>query len=241
MLLLSVHPTVVMIHGAGGGGWEYEKWRPVFEAKGWKVINRDLEPVRGSYASTKLSDYVKQVVSWCPKGEMIVLIGASMGGRLALEAARQVHPAAIVLVNSVPPTGLRRPKQPPIVRWANGPIKDTIDSMPDSDGPTIKWAWKRWRDESGAVMNELAKGGKFENPKCPVLVVIGENDTEIQPAISRSMAKSFHAKVLSYRGMSHVGPLLSRSAKKVAADVMNELFHALPSGSNSTAAETNFR
>jgi pimeloyl-ACP methyl ester carboxylesterase len=222
--------TVVMIHGAGGGGWEYDKWRPVFERRGWKVINRDLVPTGGKYALTKLSDYVKQVVSWCPKDGHVVLVGASMGGRLALEASPKVRPLAIVLVNSVPPEGHNPRKFPPLVKWANEPLKDTVDSMPDSDEPTIRWAWKRWRDESGSVMEELSKGGKIQTPTCPVIVVIGENDTDVPPKLSHRMAHEFHATILSYPAMSHVGPLLSRSAEKVAGDVADELAKHLPGG-----------
>jgi pimeloyl-ACP methyl ester carboxylesterase len=222
--------TVVMIHGAGGGGWEYDKWRPIFEKKGWNVINRDLVPAHGSYAHTTLANYVSQVVSWCPKEGCVVLIGASMGGRLALEAAPKIHPIAIVLVNSVPPEGNYPRKFPPVVKWANGPLKDTIDSMPDSDEWTIKWAWKRWRDESGPVMEQLSKGGKVENPRCPVVVVIGEKDTDVPPALSRKMAERFKATVLSYPGMSHVGPLMSKSAEKVAQDVIDKLSEVIPSG-----------
>ncbi len=223
-MLFPVNPvTVVMIHGAGGGGWEYEKWRPVFEARGWKVVNRDLVPVHGGYAHTKIGDYVDQVIGWCPKNSPVILIGASMGGRLALEAAPKVHPVAIVMVNSVPPEGHNPRKFPSVVKWANGPLKDTIDSMPDSDQATIQWAWKRWRDESGSVMESLSKGGNVLSPTCPVLVVIGESDGDVPPKVSHQVAKRFRAMVLSYPGMSHVGPLLSRSAAKVAQDVVNKL------------------
>jgi len=223
MLALNPPITVVMVHGAGGGGWEYDKWKPVFEAKGYKVVNRDLLPVNHDYAKTKLSDYVKQVVSWCPKEGSVILIGASMGGRIALEASQMVHPIAMVLVNSVPPQGLGSKAFPPIVKWANGPLKDTIDSMPDSDHATILWAWKRWRNESGQVMHELSQGQAVIQPNCPVIVVIGEKDDEVPPAKSHFMAQQFHAKVLSYPGMSHVGPLLSRSAERVARDVVRTL------------------
>ena len=37
--------TIVCIHGAGGGGWEYAKWDPIFRAAGYRVIANDLVPV----------------------------------------------------------------------------------------------------------------------------------------------------------------------------------------------------
>lgn len=219
--------TVVMIHGAGGGGWEYDFWKPVFQKAGYKVVARDLMPAKGGLAHTNFTHYVDQVVSWCPKSGRVVLVGASMGGILALKAAEKVTPSAIVLVNSVPPADVAQlpfnQPAPDVVEWANGPLKDTEDSMPDSNRKTILWAWKKWRNESGTVMNQIRTGIIVEKPNCRSLVVIGENDTDIPPAVSRQMASHFSSKILAYPKMSHVGPLLSTKAKTVAADVIHWL------------------
>src|SRR5262245_22654140 len=39
--------TVLMIPGAGGGGWEWGIWQRVFEAAGWRVFAPDLVPGEG--------------------------------------------------------------------------------------------------------------------------------------------------------------------------------------------------
>jgi pimeloyl-ACP methyl ester carboxylesterase len=218
---------VIVIHGAGGGAWEYDKWKPVL-ADHWQFIPKNLIPARGGLAKTKLSDYVAQVVQ--PPEITVnghfkrVLVGASMGGIIALKAAEELKPDAIVLVNSVIPAGIvpARPKRkfPDVVRWANGPLKDTRDAMPDSDEPTIQWAHKLWRDESGAVMRELSKGVKVAKPKCPVLVILGDKDTDIPYENGLAMAKAYGADVKVYKGMSHVGPLLSTRAEEVAKFVV---------------------
>lgn len=225
--LIPVQGTVVMIHGAGGGGWEYAKWKPVFEKAGWRVVDRDLLPVGGQYERTSFDDYVEQVVAWTPKEGKVVYVGASMGGILALKANEKRPADAIVLVNAVPPAGVSKPRGgeplPAIVRWANGPLKDTEVSMPDSDRKTILWAWKKWRDESGTVMNTIRDGVVAKKPQCPVLVVIGEADTDIAPADSRALAKWAGAEVKAYPKMSHVGPLLSTRAGEVARAVVRWL------------------
>jgi len=214
----------VMIHGAGGGGWEYDKWKPVFEKAGWKVIARDLVPAKAGLAQTQFKDYVAQVEGWASgPHRRVVLIGASMGGPIALKASESLHPSAIVLVDAVGPKGVGEPRHsepaPEIIRWANGPLKDTEDSMPDSDRPTILWAWKRWRDESGAVVNALRDGVECDKPKCPCLVVLGGNDTDVPHATGLALADWCHADVQSYAGMSHVGPLLSTRAEEVARGI----------------------
>jgi pimeloyl-ACP methyl ester carboxylesterase len=214
-------PTVVLVHGAGGGGWEWDKWRTPFERGGWRVVAPDLQPTEAGLEGTTFRDYVRQVERWAPKEGDVVLVGASMGGILALKAAEKIRPKAIVLVNAVPPDQSSGKSYPAVVRWANGPLKDSEDSMPDSDPETIRFAWKRWRDESGPVLNEIVRGVAVERPLCPVLVVIGDRDLDIPPASQRQAAERFGADVIEYRGMSHVGPLLGVRAPEVAATVLD--------------------
>jgi pimeloyl-ACP methyl ester carboxylesterase len=213
--------TFVLIHGAGGGGWEYDLWKPVLEKQGWNVVAKDLMPTQGGLEKTVFTDYVVQVRAWVPKSGKVVLAGASMGGILALKAAETVSPAAVVLINSTIPAGVGparapKPESPPVVRWANGPLQDTRDSMPDSDEKTILWAWKRWRDESGTVINTIRKGVPSRKPACPTLVILGEKDTDIPYTTGLELAKWAGADVQLYQGMSHVGPLMSTRATEVA-------------------------
>lgn len=219
--------VVIMVHGAGGGGWEYDLWKPVFAKAGARVIARDLVPSKGGLEKTHFEDYVQQVRSWIPQGTKPVLIGASMGGILALKVAELVHPAAVVLVNSAPPAGVGpvppAPKHPAVVRWANGPLKDTRDAMPDSDEKTILWAWPRWRDESGTVMNTIGKRVVAQKPKCPVLSVLGTNDTDVKFKTGLALAEWASADVHIYAGMSHVGPLMSKRSGEVAESIIRWL------------------
>lgn len=222
--LLAPKATVVMIHGAGGGGWEYDLWKPVFEKAGYRVVARDLLPAVGGLGATRFEDYLRQVQMWRPVSGKVILVGASMGGLLAMKSAELESPAAMVLVNSTTPAGVGQMRKgalaPPVIRWANGPLRDTEISMPDSDRKTILWAWKKWRDESGAVVNEIRGGIPVRKPSCRTLVVIGEKDTDILPSTSRKLAKWAGAEVLSYPGMSHVGPLMGTRARKVAGDIV---------------------
>lgn len=222
MCAAASHPgTAVMVHGAGGGGWEYEFWSKEFQAKGWTVVAKDLEPVSKGLAATTFSDYQKQVESWARGAKRpLVLVGASMGGGLVLKAAEKLKPDAVILVNSILPKGIAEPSKaepyPAVIKWANGPLKDTEDAMPDADRKTVLWAWKRWRDESGAVMNEIRRGIDVKKPKCPVLAIIGSKDTDVPPDGSVKFAKSLEADWFCFADMSHVGPLMGRRAGEAA-------------------------
>lgn len=217
-------PVAVMIHGAGGGGWEYKFWQEVFEQKGWEVRAPDMMPSDKGLAKTTLDDYITQTVAAAGSARPVALIGASMGGGLVLKAAEKVKPDAIVLVNGTAPRAvLDEPRSvesiPEVIKWANGPLKDTEDAMPDSDRETVLWAHKLWRDESGTVVRALREGVDAKKPACPALVVISLNDTDVKPELSRRVAAWAGADSIEYAQMSHVGPLLSTRAREVAATV----------------------
>ena len=218
---------VVCIHGAGGGGWEYALWQPPFTAAGYNVIANDLQPAPAGLAATTVDDYGQQVQRWLPSQEPVILIGASMGGILALKVAEVVQPRALVLVNSVPPAGVGVPRatkqRPAIVRWANGPLAETRAALFDSDEATIQWAWPQWRDESGRVLNQIASGIPVPPPTCPTLVVLSEQDTDISYQTGLALATWAKADVMLYHGMSHVGPLLSHRAQEVAQTILTWL------------------
>ena len=151
-------------------------------------------------------------------------VGASMGGPLVLAAARGLAPDAIVLVNPVPEIGnAGRKPSPTVVRWANGPYKDTVDSMPESDEAVRRFAWKHWRDESGTVLNALRKGLHPRVPRMRILMVVSGRDTDVPPRLSLATARRLHADVRTLPAMSHVGPLLGREASSVAASVVKWL------------------
>lgn len=222
--LLAPKATVVMIHGAGGGGWEYDLWKPVFEKAGYRVVARDLLPAVGGLGATRFEDYLRQVQMWRPVSGKVILVGASMGGLLALKSAELETPFAMVLVNSTTPAGVGPKRKgalaPPVIKWANGPLRDTEISMPDSDRKTILWAWKKWRDESGAVLNEIRGGIPVKKPKCRTLVVIGEMDFDIPPESSKQLALWAKAQTFGYGGVSHVGPLMGKRAKEIAGHIV---------------------
>ncbi|MBX3096263.1 MAG: alpha/beta hydrolase [Fimbriimonadaceae bacterium] len=218
--------TAVLIHGAGGGGWEYAHWRMYFERRGLKFIAPDLLPVGGDYAKTTLIDYEAQVIGWTQGAHRpLVVIGASMGGALAVRVARRVNANAVVLINPVPPSGIEGSDGavPDVVRWAGGPLQDTRDALPDGSENVIRWAAERWRDESGAVLRQLRAGYEFEPLPCPVLVVISGKDTDIPPASSMEFAQQLKAETVEYPNASHIGPLMGIRADRTAKDILSWL------------------
>jgi pimeloyl-ACP methyl ester carboxylesterase len=218
-------PTTIFVHGAGGGGWEWTIWERVFAAHGASVLSPDLLPARGGLLATHIEDYAGQVVEWCAGAQRpLLLVGASLGGLLALMIAPLVAPAAIVLVNPLPPIGIT-PRLAPrdhvdIVPWGTGrSLRGTRHTLPDADDAACLFAFRRWRDESGAVLRAASDGITVETPRCPVLILASEHDHDLPPSSGRALADHLGAQFRVITGASHVGPLLGRHAAQIAEQV----------------------
>jgi pimeloyl-ACP methyl ester carboxylesterase len=212
--------SALLIHGAGGGGWEWNLWRGVLQASGIRVCAPDLQPSAAGLAATRFGDYetqMRRALSLLPPPR--VVIGASLGGLLAVRIADLAD--AVALLNPLPaaPWHQRLPPQewPAIVPWRNGARwHSTQRAMPDSDEASAMYAFRHWRDESGAVLREAYAGIEARAPGCPTLFLLSSKDEDVPPSLSASTASTWHADVLETVATSHVGPLLGRAAPAIA-------------------------
>ena len=224
--------NAVFIHGAGGGGWEWAIWARVLAARGFAVMAPDLQPAAAGIEATQLADYRAQVLQWCRGADMpLVLVGASLGGLLALAVARVAGAAALVLVNPLPPDGLgpAAAPRPPRVPWGRErSLARTRRALADADAAARLYAFRRWRDESGAALDEACAGFAIERQSCPVLVLASEYDDDVPPARSRALATALAADFEQLTAATHVGPLLGRSAAATAERVADWIVRAAP-------------
>jgi pimeloyl-ACP methyl ester carboxylesterase len=210
------------IHGAGGGGWEWAVWQRVWRAGGLNLSAPDLQPAAAGLAATTLADYVAQMRA--AAASQTVLIGASLGGLIALLLAAPLAPRALVLVNPLPPAGLGprpppRRRSGPVVAWGSQrSLAGTRRALPDADDAAVLYALRRWRDESGAALDEAIAGVELAQwPRCPVLVIASEADTDVPWQASQAVAAACRADFWLCPGASHAGPLLGRAAAALAA------------------------
>ncbi|WP_334178314.1 alpha/beta fold hydrolase [Pseudoxanthomonas sp.] len=224
--------AALLVHGAGGGGWEWNVWRGVFEAAGIAAVAPDLQPVAAGLASTVFDDYVRQAreaLLALPRPRVVV--GASLGGLLALHVADAAD--AVVLVNPLPPapwhSSLVPRAWPDIVRWQrHARLDGTRRALPDTDEATALFAFRHWRDESGAVLRHAYAGTDAARPACPVLFVLSRADDDIPSAVPVAMSAAWDSDVLQTVSPSHVGPLLDLHASGIAAQAVEWLNRAGP-------------
>lgn len=231
---LTATRAALLVHGAGGGGWEWNVWRGVFEAAGIAVDAPDLQPVAAGLATTGLDDYVQQVraaLQALPRPRAVV--GASLGGLLALAVADVAD--AVVLVNPLPPVpwhaSLPPRTWPDIVPWGrDARLEGTRRALPDAGEATVLFAFRRWRDESGAVLRAARHGVAIERPSCPVALIVSREDEDVPPAIAQAMAVAWRSDLLQTLSRSHVGPLLGREAAGIAAQAVEWMNRAVQAG-----------
>jgi len=224
--------TALCLHGAGGGAWEWNIWRRVFAAHGRNMCASDLQPAAAGVAATQLDDYAEQVVAHSREASPSVLIGASLGGLLAMMTAPRIAPRALVLINPLPPAdvspALALRDYPDVVHWGSRrSLASTQRAMPDADDAARLYALRRWRDESGAVLREACAGVAVARPQCPTLVLASEHDADVPPRGSRALADYCGAEFHLLHGASHVGPLLGRAAPDAAKLVLDWLARVL--------------
>ena len=207
-----------MVHGAGGGAWEWLIWQRVFEATGTLTCAFDLVP-NGALAATHYSHYLTQVHNQIEMFKPNVLIGASLGGLLAAEAygaAPSIR--ALVLIAPMPKGGGAGMEIAlPVKRWAHATeLAKTARALADADSAAIAFSHARWRDESASVLNTAYAGRDFTASTRPTLMLVAENDLDIVENGLRAWAISEQMDVQCVRGASHTGVLLGRSAAPTA-------------------------
>ena len=225
--------NALLVHGAGGGAWEWNLWRGVLEAQAIAVHALELQPSSAGLAATTLQDYriqVRDALQALPHPR--VLVGASLGGLLAAMSANQAD--ALVLVNPLPPAPWhrqlpRREWSGAVVSWQrNARLASTRDALGDADDAAAIFAFRHWRDESGRVLREANAGIEVERPACPALLIASARDEDVPPEIILAMAGEWRADRLETLASSHVGPLLGREAPDIARQAVAWLNRRMP-------------
>lgn len=214
----------MLIHGAGGGTWEWNRWRGVLEAHAIATQVLELQPAAQGLAATALQDYAAQVrAALRDLQRPRVLVGASLGGLLAAMCASEAD--ALVLANPLPPAPWhqRLPARSwdAVVPWRrNARLHSTRQAMRDADDASALWAFRHWRDESGQALSQAHAGAEVAKPDCPALFVVSRQDEDVPPEIILEWAQAWRADRLETLADSHVGPLLGRQAQAIASQTV---------------------
>jgi pimeloyl-ACP methyl ester carboxylesterase len=112
--------TIVMVHGANCGGWCFDGFRKVFEARGFTCHAPDLighgadkATGKGTLAGVGMADYRAQMTAFVEAlPEKPILLGHSMGAVIAQQLAADGLAEKLVLASPAPRAGIVPPTDP---------------------------------------------------------------------------------------------------------------------------------
>jgi pimeloyl-ACP methyl ester carboxylesterase len=159
------HTRLVCVHGAGSGPWVFAGWALDFPQ--WEVVAPDLQ--EGLHLATaSMADYAAAVRIASERGgrsPLTVLRGWSMGGLVALMAANDVRPAAVVVLEPSLPEELKQNRSDAL------PVPGTFDPA------EVYGSWPGnppTRRESSFALLERERGVSVPTVPCPLLVIASE-------------------------------------------------------------------
>ena len=254
-------PPILMMHGIMGGSWYFAKWLDFFAARGYPAYALNLRGHHGSrpvddFGRVSVMDYVSDVrdaaygLSERHPVAPLVLVGHSMGGLVVQKAAESLAPAALVLLSSVPPTGIpllswplfrRELKHVPEMLTSRAIVTDPDDAaalfLNRVDPVEVASFIPLWTPASGRAGREITFGRIAVDAKritCPVLVIAGADDVAIPPRIQRKVAKKYGATFRLYEGNAHF-LIWEAGWDRIAADVATWLDQRLSHASARSA------
>jgi pimeloyl-ACP methyl ester carboxylesterase len=230
-------PPILFIHGAFSGAWCWdEHFLPYFAQHGYPAYAVSLRGHGKSQGSelllqASLDDYVADVTSVVNKiAQPLVLIGHSMGGMVAQKYMESQSLRAVILMNSVPPTGLSSSslylsftapylmQQLSVIQTA-GPehialsaVKKALfsEDIPDAE---VQRFFNRMQGESQRVIMDmlgLNLPTLADYHHFPMLVLGAENDAFFPTLIVDSTAKIYRADKHIFPNIAHAMMLEKR-------------------------------
>ena len=228
-------------------------WREVagvLSQRGWECWALDLRGRLGSrtvetIGRIRLEDYIEDVVVaarhlWAPP----IICGHDLGALLALLAATQIKPRALIclapllphtwIADGRPPAPLVRLAAVPALLWGRPlpPPRLTMacDFLFHTLPPSVQAHLQaRLQSDSGTVARTLARGQvsvPTAGVSCPVLVVSGGADRMSSPAIARWLVDHLRAEHRDYPGQGH-WLLAGKQGTKLAGDLHRWLIRTL--------------
>ncbi|MDH5216284.1 MAG: alpha/beta hydrolase [Gammaproteobacteria bacterium] len=218
---------VLFVHDAGGGSWEWCVWNEIFEQYNFHNHAINLQPSALGLQNTTSEDYIQQLIAYSTNLGLSspILVGAGMGGMLALRVYEQLKPSAMILVNPLGSEALGRPLEEIDFNsiifnnhqyWTENDLNVPMDDKEKHTG-------RESRQESGPALQNLLEKTPIPDIDCPCLLLIGEHRQVIPPETGNELAARLNAEVISFEGSNHIGALLGIEAKAIARQVCQNL------------------
>ena len=198
--------SLLLVHGAGSGPWIYRDWPADFPTLTVSAIDlqEGLDVERAS-----MHDYAAAVVAAAARLPQPVAIGGwSMGGLVAMQAAGQLQPHSLVLLEPSPPAELQGLH--PDVPLSQGVFDPEAEYGAFPGGI-------RARPESLLARAERKRGISVPSLPCPSLVIAS---VDFRDERGRAIAQLYSSSFVSFPALGHFDLVLDAAPRRAVRDFL---------------------
>jgi pimeloyl-ACP methyl ester carboxylesterase len=233
---------LLFIHGELAGSWLWERYLAFFASRGWEGHALNLRNHYWSQVadpgSLSFESYTDDVVASLERlGPDTVAVGHGMGALLALKAAEQHRPAALILLSPELPAGLRREALPfelsevpdvygrSLIGWSTLPEKLQRDhrDLTLADVLRVQHMLGQKAHESGLARRQMMQGVMVDRgvvEPLPKLVIGAGLDRHVPEEDSLQLAEWLGAEYEPFGAHSHFGLILGEQSYLQVAEAI---------------------
>jgi pimeloyl-ACP methyl ester carboxylesterase len=189
------------VHGATSGPWVFDGWAARWPADDVRVpdLQEGLD-----VAHATMADYADRVLA-AVGDQPAILCGWSMGGLVAMMAARRCRPTALVVIEPSVPAEIDGGDP-------DRPLERGTYDAESVYGPSVPGM--RHRPESLLARCERKRGISIPAIGCPLLVVAGRDYVDTR---SRPVAEHYGGELLEFPTLSHFQLVVDQRVRDAVA------------------------
>jgi len=191
----------VLVHGATSGPWVFDGWPDQWPGDDVRIP--DLQDGL-DVANATMADYADRVVA-AVGDQPALLCGWSMGGLVAMMAARHCQPTALVVIEPSVPTEIDGGDR----GW---PLAAGTYDAESAYGPSVPGM--RHRPESLLARGERKRGISVPAITCPLLVVAGRDYVATR---GRPVAEHYGSELMEFPDLSHFQLVVDQRVREAVA------------------------
>ncbi len=195
--------SILLLHGAGSGPEIFSSWKEHFPDSDFVPVDLH-EGLR--IEGARMEDYADQAVDEGRHSRPPLLIcGWSMGGLVAMMAARQLRPGWLALLEPSPPAEVQG-------------VDETVTPRPGAFDPEVVYGGFPEgispRRESSYARAQRKRGIPIATLPCPTLVVYGRDFPDER---GRRIAAAYNAAAVELEDLDHWGLVLDRRVATIVS------------------------
>jgi pimeloyl-ACP methyl ester carboxylesterase len=199
--------SLLLVHGAGSGPWVYDGWLSAFRTLTVEAVDLQEGLV---VEQASMSDYADRVAAAArTMVGPVAVCGWSMGGLVVLQAAQEVQPHAVVLLEASAPAEIQG--RDPHVQLVGGAFDPEAEYGKFPAGIAA-------RPESLLARAERKRGISVPSLPCSSLVIASADFPDER---GRALADLYGSQLVEFPELRHFDLVLGDAPRRAVADFLD--------------------